>query len=398
MKRRALYISMVLAVCVAGTTLWKVADARASAVSPINYLSNWSPKAAAEYLDKREIWWQEWPAAKMDHGTICVSCHTVVPYAMTRYSLGVELKETALPEPQKILMENVEKRVRDWSEMVPYYSDADYGPGKTAESHATEAVLNAVILASFDTQHGHLRPITRTAFDEAWALQETSGENAGGWKWQDFHLAPWESAESSYQGAALLLLEIENTPDGYADEPQVQGHLQRLQEYLRKHYATQPLVNQLYILWLSPKIPSLLTAAERETLLAAVRSHQQSDGGWSLFSVDPRSGMEIDQWKRLKGQIKEGLGEIVKPLQSDGYATGLVAVALEESGTDRRDQEVRRALEWLQRHQASDGSWRSYSLNEQRDPQSDIGRFMSDAATAYATIALENERPKLAAK
>jgi squalene-hopene/tetraprenyl-beta-curcumene cyclase len=398
MNRRALHICLVLAVGIAGTGLWKVVDARASAGSPVNYLTTWSPKAAADYLDRREVWWQQWPAAKIDHGTICVSCHTVVPYAMARHLLSGEMHEDAMPAPQKILMENVEKRVTNWSEMVPFYSDAAYGLGKTAESHATEAVANAVILASFDTQQGHLRPITRTAFDEAWALQEETGENAGGWKWQDFHLAPWESAESGYQGATLLMLAIENAPDGYASEPQIRGHLERLRQYLHNHYAAQPLMNQLYVLWLSTKVSSLLTSAEQKSLLDAVQSHQQSDGGWSLFSLDPRSGMESDQWKRLKGQLKEQISEIVKPLESDGYATGLVAVVLEESGTSRQDPELRRALEWLDRHQGSDGSWRAYSLNEKRDPESDIGRFMSDAATAYSTMALENGRPQPAGK
>ncbi len=291
-----------------------------------------------------------------------------------------------MPAPEKILIDNVEKRVNNWSEMVPFYSDAVDGPGKTAESHSTEAVLNAVILASYDAQNGHLRPITRTALDEAWALQEKAGESAGGWRWQNFQLAPWESGESAYQGAALLMLAVENAPDGYAREPQIQEYLEGLREYLRKHYAAQPLVNQLYVLWLSPKVPGLLIEDERKMLLDALQSHQLSDGGWSLTSLDPQRRLESDQWTRLKEQLVD----LTKPVESDGYATALVVLVLEESGTSRQDNMLKHGLEWLEQHQGNDGSWRSFSLNARRDPQSDIGRFMSDAATAYAVMALEN--------
>jgi squalene-hopene/tetraprenyl-beta-curcumene cyclase len=298
-----------------------------------------------------------------------------------------------MPAPQKILVENVEKRVTVWSEMVPYYSDAAYGPGKTAQSHATEAVVNAVILANYDAQNSRLRPVTRSAFEEAWALQELAGEDAGGWKWQDFHLAPWESAESAYQGATWLMLAAENAPDGYAKEPQVQKRLESLGQYLRRHYAEQPLVNKLYVLWLSTKAPEMLDAGGRKSLLDTVQDLQLADGGWSLFSLDPQSAMERTELKRLKEQLKEQFGQIVKPLESDGYATGLVAVVLEESGRNSHDPSLSRALDWLERHQGSDGSWQTGSLNGQSDLQSDTGRFMSDAATAYAVMALENELP-----
>ena len=398
MRRRVLYFCLALLVCIVGTGLWRASNARATVASKASYLASWNPQAAADYLDRRELWWQSWPVARIDHGTICVSCHTVVPYAMMRSELGRELHEAAMPAPEGILMGNVETRVGHWSEMVPFYSDADDGPGKTAQSHATEAVLNAVILASYDRQHGHLRPITRTAFDEAWALQEESGENTGGWKWEDFHLAPFEYAESGYQGAALLMMAVENAPDGYAGESQVLPHMELLRQYLRGHYSAQPLMNQLYILWLSSKVAMLLTASERETLLHAVQSRQRSDGGWSLSSLDPTSRIQTDQWKRLEQQLKEELIAAVKPAESDGFATGLVVVALEESGTNPQDGTLRRGLDWLQRHQESDGSWKTLSLNGNKDSQTNVGRFMSDAATAYAVMALENSDAQLTRK
>jgi squalene-hopene/tetraprenyl-beta-curcumene cyclase len=374
MRSSAFCACLLLAGSVAGIGLWRAAPVRGASKTPS--IPSWNRQAAASYLDSREVWWQDWPRAQKDHGTICISCHTVVPYAMARPALRQELSETEMAAPEKIMMDSVEKRVSHWSEMIPFYSDAVHGPGKTAESHATEAVLNAVILASYDARQGHLRAITRTAFNAAWALQEETGEKAGAWKWQDFHLGPWEAGESGYQGAALLMLEVGNAPDRYASEPGVREHSERLREYLRRQYAAQPLMNQLYILWASAKVHGLLTKAERKTLLELLQSLQQADGGWRLSSMDKRQRLDHSP----------------EPAESDGVATALAVLAMEESGTSRRDTTLKRGLEWLEQHQEKDGDWHASSLNKQRDPQSDVGRFMSDAATGYAVLALEKAR------
>jgi hypothetical protein len=134
---------------------------------------------------------------------------------MARPALQRTLSEPGITAPDKVMLESVEKRVSHWSEMIPFYSDEKHGPGKTIEARATESVLNAVILASYDTAEGHLRPITRQAFDNAWALQQDTGDVAGAWIWQNFHLGPWEGEESEYQGAALLMVTALNAPDGW---------------------------------------------------------------------------------------------------------------------------------------------------------------------------------------
>jgi len=373
MRIRAVWTYLLVGGSLAGIAAWRAMPVHGNSMSSSG---GWNRQASARYLDNREVWWQRWPRAQKDHGTMCISCHTVVPYAMARPGLRKDIGETAMNAPEKIMLDNVERRVSHWPEMVPFYSDEDDGPGKTAESHATEAVLNAVILATYDASHGHVRPITRTAFDEAWALQEKTGEDAGGWRWQNFHLAPWESAESGYQGAALLFLEALSLPDGFVTEPVARQHLDELRHYLRRKYAVQPVINQLYILWASARAPGLLTQPERKALVASIERQQQADGGWRTMT------MAKSEWTEA----------LPRPTESDGYATGLTVLALEESGAGRDEMTLQRGLKWLTEHQERDGSWSADSINKKRDPQTDASLFMRDASTAYAVLALEKAR------
>ena len=355
--------------------MWSVLPVpRVAAVPLTDRPVHWNGAAAAGALDARETWWQQWPHARKDQGTLCVSCHTVLPYAMARPQLQHQLGETAMPSQETVMLASVEKRVALWSAVVPFYSDAHDGKGKTAESHATEAVLNAVILLSIDTQNGQLRPITRTALDELWALQQQSGENAGSWLWQDFHLAPWESTESAYQATALLLQKLSQAPGNYVQEAEPRVHVAKQEDYLRRHYAKQPLLNQLYVLWASSQAPQLLRPDERRALVQRMESLQQPDGGWrtAAFATIDRSDHSAD------------------PLTSDGYATGLAVLALEASG--ERTPALQNGVKWLEDHQHEDGTWDAASMNKQRDPNSAAAKFMSDAATGYAVMALLQAR------
>jgi squalene-hopene/tetraprenyl-beta-curcumene cyclase len=79
--------------------------------------------------------------------------------------------------------------------------------------------------------------------------------------------------------------------------------------------------------------------------------------------------------------------------RSDGYATALATLALQAAGVPASDPRLVKGLDWLRRHQDKvSGRWPAVSPNKERDPESDIGKFMSDAATAYAVLSLTYQR------
>ena len=181
----------------------------------------------------------------------------------------------------------------------------------------------------------------------------------------------WPRGSQRSPGAALLALKAENPPDGYAAEPDAAPYLERLREYLKREYSSQPVMNQLYVLWASAKSPELLTSARRKSLLAILQGLQQP-GGWALSSMEQGNRPQDSRWRWIRKQLNIAL----KPRESDGCATGLVVLVLEELGTSRQDPMLMHGLQWLERHQDADGSWRAESLNEKRNPQTDVGRFM----------------------
>jgi len=338
--------------------------------------STWDQKAAAAYLDQRASWWMAWPKAARDHETFCVSCHTAVPYAMSRPFLRGPLREQALsPNEQKLLL-NVTKRVRLWKEVAPFYSDADRGVYKTVESRGTESVLNALILASNDRENGQLSDDTRTAFDNMWSEQQATGEKKGAWLWLRFANEPWEADDSDFYGATLAAIALGTAPGNYRAKPEIQNNINLLRGYLNRKCAAATAINRAVLLWASAKLPGLLEPGKRKAIITELLGHQQPDGGWNLSSL---SG----NWKRHDDTQQEA--------GSDGYATGLIAFALLEAGIPRENAQEQRALAWLAANQnKSAGNWPSYSLNKNQEHHlsPETALFMNDAATAYAVLAL----------
>lgn len=334
---------------------------------------SWNPRAAATYLDGRLAWWMTWPNAARDHDTTCVSCHTAAPYALARPAIRAALGELDLPAAERKFLDNVIKRVRLWKDVEPFYPDQTRGLPKTSESRGTEAILNALILTSRDAHNGTLSDETRQAFNNLWPLQFKSGDLKGAWAWLNFHNEPWESNDSPYYGASLAAIAIGSAPGRYASSAEIQSQLTLLRDYMQRGADTQSLFNRLMALWSSAKLPALLTQAQRQAIIEAALSKQQDDGGWTTSA--------LGSWKRADGTPLD--------TKSDGYATGLVTLVLQEAGTPPSDTHLRQGLAWLVKHQdTATGMWYAASLNKQRDPASDAAKFMSDAATAYAVLAL----------
>ena len=341
-----------------------------------NIAHAWDPKAAAAYLDRRESWWMEWPRAQRDHETFCVSCHTAVPYALSRSSLRTALAEQAPSPNERRLLDNVTKRVRLWKEVEPFYKDADRGPYKSVESRGTESVLNALILSCRDAQSGQLSNDAHTAFENMWAEQQIAGNRKGAWFWLRFKNEPWEADDSDYFGATLAAVAVGIAPGNYRATPEIQTSLKLLREYLNREFAAQTTMNRVLLVWAAAKLPGLLEPDREKAIIAELLEKQQADGGWSLSSL---SG----GWKRADGTSQE--------TASDGYATGLITFVLQQAGISPENAKLQRGLAWLIANQdKTEGSWAAYSLNKNKEHHisPETALFMNDAATSYAVLSL----------
>jgi hypothetical protein len=209
----------------------------------------WDKNAAAKYLDDRmDLWFEKAKKLRTDQGlTSCVSCHTVVPYAMARPVLRKATGENT-PTPQETrLLDEAIRRVDTRANHEPLYKSKD------EQSRGTEAVLNLLILAGADGRQGlqAASEPTRKALQHLWKEQRPDGA----WDWLDFALEPYESADSVYYGAALGGIAVGTVP-GYpgGSDTNAFSHIAKLREYLKENYSGQNLYNRTWMLLASTRL------------------------------------------------------------------------------------------------------------------------------------------------
>src|SRR2546427_29030 len=193
-----LAITVVVSVLLMGLTASGLGSQGAAAEH-----GGWDREGAAKYLDERmDAWFANAKKLRTGQGvTTCVSCHTVVPYALSRPVLRRAMHVSTRTPQEVRLLEGVARRVETYDAHQPFYDGSE---GKKTESRGTEAVLNALILSSADAERGRREPSepTRKALRRLWETQRPDGA----WEWLDFGLEPFESAGAAYYGATLAAL------------------------------------------------------------------------------------------------------------------------------------------------------------------------------------------------
>src|SRR5437763_4755997 len=90
----------------AGTAMLVAGVASAHERNPV-VRQGWDERAAAAYLDDRQTWWESWSRAQRDRGTVCLSCHTAMPYALARPELRRALGEAHATSAERKLVNDV---------------------------------------------------------------------------------------------------------------------------------------------------------------------------------------------------------------------------------------------------------------------------------------------------
>jgi hypothetical protein len=350
----------------------------------------WDPASAARYLDARmDLWWKQGKVLRTGDGeTVCVSCHTAIPYALARPALRAALGERAPTAHETKMLDHIRRRVMSSAADQPYY---DHTEAKKIESRGVESVLNAVVLTHLDDAGAPIGAL-RTSMAKLWDAQRPDGA----WDWLDFGLEPYETPDAAFYGASVAALAA-GSPAARRAGTDAKGEAgsARLRRYLKSNVGSQRLFNRAWALIAAARLDGVLSTSERSAIVSVLQGKQRADGGWSLNDLGPW------RWQRAEAPFAPP-GKVDTELlaASDAYATALVIYALRQSGESIEQASIQKGQAWLRSHQSAPrendpawAPWRAHSLNFDREHGGARGEpwrrlFMSDLATAFAALAL----------
>jgi squalene-hopene/tetraprenyl-beta-curcumene cyclase len=330
--RRALLLLPLFALPVAAADIPKPGPTKSD--EPL--AKAYSPTKAAEYLDGVGVGWTR--------ERKCITCHTNMPYLTARPLLkGDEWKEVRT---------FLEDDVTSWSNGGKPRGDA-------------YVVATAFALAFNDAQQtGKLHDTTKAALDKMWDVQTKNGA----WNWLKCDWPPLE--HDDYYGATLAALAVGYAPGDYANTAKAKAGVEKLKAYFQKTPAPD-LHHTAMLLWATTKLPGLMTDDERLKAVAALKSKQRKDGGWSLPS--------LGSYKRRDAEKTPNDPNA----DSDGYGTGFVTFVLLQAGEKPGSEAIANAVGWLKTNQRESGRWYTRSLNNDR------AHYITNAGTAFCVLALE---------
>ena len=228
-------------------------------------------------------------------------------------------------------------------------------------------VATAAFLALSDARSGdEVHGTTRAGLDHAWELLDESGT------WESWLQCNWPPFESDAEyGPTLMLVALGELEDAAGITAKDRHAAGRLVGYLK---ANEPasLHARAMRLWASSHWPGAASSGERRAWRRQLLAAQAGDGGWSMASLAGPA------WRRDGGEHQTAT--------SEAYPTAFVVHVLLMTGTERSDEAVRAGLAWLRANQREGGDWYT------RSPRRDGKHYISRAATAFALMALVEEK------
>lgn len=312
----------------------------------------WDRGTATEWLTGRMPRWRT--------GGCSLNCHSALPFMISTPS-----HSEASSEEVEAFLADIRPRASDWENVTPWYASGVHLP----EAIGTEAVLNAFVLVTNESDRENITDPTSKALDNLWEEQEMEGD----WNWLDFDAQPWESVEGRRIGFAYAGLTVGMLGDAYradAEDPAKTG-IARLRTKLRT-LLDESLHDQLLLLWVSARWEGLVDAEEKADILSSLSPMQRDDGGFRVGDL---------------GLIKNAPN--YPPEYSSAYATAIAILAMVSADVPASDTRLHDAASFLISRQNEKGNFADLSLYLSRPEDSLNFELFSNAATSFSMLALD---------